>query len=171
LGLIVRVEHIAEVTLDMSCLNEDMIILGPGPGDPANEHDPRIARLNMLTRRLLVSGKKFMGICLGHQVIGRNLGMRLAKLDIPLQGVQKEIRLFGEKQIVGFYNTFMVIAEDFKHHEIQLSVNGAGEIYAAKGPNFYSFQFHVESVLTRNGLEIVKRALLDLFGTKEKQVI
>ena len=166
LGLIVRVEHIAEVTLDITCLNEDLIILGPGPGDPANEHDSRIARLNMLTRRLLVSDRKFMGICLGHQVLGRNLGMRLAKLDVPLQGVQKEIKLFGENEIVGFYNTFMVIAEDFKHPEIQLSVNGADEIYAAKSPNFYSFQFHVESVLTRNGLDIVKRALLDLLGTK-----
>lgn len=162
LGLIVRVEKIARVTLDIHCLNEDLVVLGPGPGDPANEEDGRIARLNMLARRLLISGKKFMGICFGHQVICRNLGLRLARLDIPLQGVQKEILLFGKKQIVGFYNTFVVVVEDFNHEGFYISVNEAEEVNAIKGPNFYSFQFHVESVLTRNGLDILKQALGDL---------
>jgi phenazine biosynthesis protein phzE len=164
LGLIVRVEKIARVPLDIHCINEDLIVLGAGPGDPKNEKDGRIARLNMLARRLLISGKKFMGICFGHQVICRNLGLHLAKLDTPLQGVQKEILLFGEKQIVGFYNTFVVVVEDFNHQGFQISVNEAEEVNAIKGPNFYSFQFHVESVLTRNGLDILKHALFDLLG-------
>ncbi len=164
LGLIVRVEKIARVTLDINCLNEDLIVLGPGPDDPANEKDGRIARLNMLTRRLLISDRKFMGICFGHQVICRNLGLRLARLDIPLQGVQKEILLFGDKQIVGFYNTFVVIAEDFKHKGIQISVNEVEEVNAIKSSNFCSFQFHVESVLTRNGLDILRHALFELLG-------
>jgi phenazine biosynthesis protein phzE len=164
LGLIVRVEKIARVPLDIHCINEDLIVLGAGPGDPENEKDGRIARLNMLTRRLLISNRKFMGICFGHQVICRNLGLHLAKLDTPLQGVQKEILLFGEKQIVGFYNTFVVVVEDFNHQGFHISVNEAEEVNAIKGPNFYSFQFHVESVLTRNGLDILKHALFDLLG-------
>ena len=105
-----------------------------------------------------------MGICFGHQVLCRNLGLHLAKLDTPLQGVQKEILLFGEKQIVGFYNTFVVVVEDFNHGGFHISVNEAEEVNAIKGPNFYSFQFHVESVLTRNGLDILKHALFDLLG-------
>jgi phenazine biosynthesis protein phzE len=165
LGLSVNVKKIAEMTLDTNCINENLIVLGAGPGDPANEQDTRIARLNMLTRRLLVSNKTFMGICFGHQVICRNLGLRLERLDIPLQGVQKEVLLFGKKQIVGFYNTFVVIAEDFKHNDIQMSVNEAREVNAIKGPNFCSFQFHVESVLTRNGLDILKSALFELLGS------
>lgn len=164
LGLSVKVEKVARMTLDINCITEDVVILGPGPGDPANEHDVRIARLNMLTRRLLLSNKKFMGICLGHQVICRNLGLHLERLDVPLQGVQKEILLFDQKEFVGFYNTFVGVAEDFSHEDIQLSVNEAAEINAIKGRNYRSFQFHVESVLTRNGLDILKHALCELLG-------
>ena len=63
---------------------------------------------------------------------------------------------------MGFYNTFVVVVEDFNHHNIHISINELEEVNAIKGPNFCSFQFHVDSVLTRNGLDIVKQALLEL---------
>jgi phenazine biosynthesis protein phzE len=163
LGLTVHVEKIGKMSIDPNDLNEDIVILSAGPGDPTNEDDERIARLNMLARRLLVSQKRFMGICFGHQVICRNLGLRLERLEVPLQGVQRDILLFGEKETVGFYNTFVAMGDDFLPASVEASVNEAGEVNALKGLNFASFQFHVESVLTRNGLEILKKALRTLF--------
>jgi phenazine biosynthesis protein phzE len=163
LGLTVHVEKIGKMSIDPNDLNEDVVILSAGPGDPTNEDDERIARLNVLARRLLVSQKRLMGICFGHQVICRNLGLRLERLEVPLQGVQRDILLFGEKETVGFYNTFVAMGDDFLPASVEASVNEAGEVNALKGLNFASFQFHVESVLTRNGLEILKKALRTLF--------
>ncbi len=168
LGLRARVERIEHLPLDPNEIADDLVILGPGPGDPENEHDARIAKLNLLTRRLFMSAKPFLGVCLGHQVICRNLGLRLERLDIPLQGVQRDILLFGNKETVGFYNTFVAVADDFMPASVQVSVNEAAEVNALTGPNFCSFQFHVESVLTRNGLTILKKAVRRLFNLTEQ---
>lgn len=164
LGLTVRIKKIATISLKPEELAEEIIILGPGPGDPENEADERICRLNRLAENLRVSDKKFMGICFGHQVISRSLGLRLERLDTPLQGVQKEILLFDEKEMVGFYNTFVAVADEALPSGVRASVSELGEVYALAAPNFRSFQFHPESVLTRNGLNILKRALRELLA-------
>ena len=162
LGLKVQVKKISDVPDDITQVEENLVILGPGPGDPENTQEPRILKLNLLAQRLLNSDKPFMGICFGHQVICRNLGMSLERLEIPFQGVQKEILLFGEKEYVGFYNTFTAVADEFNEAGIELSVNAAAEVNAIKGPNFQGFQFHVESVLTTNGIDILRQALREL---------
>lgn len=88
--------------------------------------------------------------------------MKVDRKTDPAQGVQQTIDFFGAEQTVGFYNTFAA-----KQKEIP-GVNCAfdpdtGEVHAMRGKNFASFQFHPESVLTENGFEILRDALLDLF--------
>jgi phenazine biosynthesis protein phzE len=139
------------------------VIVGPGPGDPNNRADARILNVHRLTRQLLADKRKFLAVCLGHQVLSAVLGFKVVAVDPPLQGVQERIDLFGKSEIVGFYNTFFAL-EDREHVAGGLNVckNSEGRIYALKSDHFVSFQFHLESILTQNGTEILQDALWGL---------
>jgi carbamoyl-phosphate synthase small subunit len=71
---------------DILRLKPDGIVLSPGPGDPAN--------LGYMqdTVRKLVGAKPIMGICLGHQLIGRALGGRTFKLKFGHRGANHPVR-------------------------------------------------------------------------------
>jgi carbamoyl-phosphate synthase small subunit len=71
---------------DVLALNPDGIVLSPGPGDPALLDD--IAE----TVRNLIGKKPIMGICLGHQLIGKALGARTLKLKFGHRGGNHPVR-------------------------------------------------------------------------------
>ena len=73
----------AEDVLEM---NPDGIVLSPGPGDPALLDD--ITE----TVRKLIGKKPIMGICLGHQLIGRALGAKTFKLKFGHRGGNHPVR-------------------------------------------------------------------------------
>ena len=57
----------------------DLVVLGPGPGQPDDGEDERIHTLNLLSARLLDEKVPFLGVCLGHQVTCHRLGFWLVK--------------------------------------------------------------------------------------------
>lgn len=147
----------------------DLVVLGPGPGDPRDLRHPRIAYLRSAADTLLAERRPFLAVCLSHQVLCLRLGLALQRRDAPNQGVQKEIDLFGERERVGFYNTFAA-----RSTADGTEIHGVGtlaicrdpvteEVHALHGPWFSSLQFHAESVLTQNGPRIlgssIERAL------------
>jgi len=71
---------------DILALNPDGIVLSPGPGDPTLLDD--ITE----TVKKLVGGKPVMGICLGHQLIGRALGAGTFKLKFGHRGGNHPVR-------------------------------------------------------------------------------
>jgi carbamoyl-phosphate synthase small subunit len=71
---------------DVLALNPDGIVLSPGPGDPALLGD--IAE----TVRNLIGKKPIMGICLGHQLIGKALGAKTFKLKFGHRGGNHPVR-------------------------------------------------------------------------------
>ncbi len=115
-----------------------------------------------ITKELLENGAKIMGVCLGHQILLKSLGYELTRAQIPFQGMQKEIDLFGKLQNVGFYNSYFAL--DNGNPNAIVSKGEDGKIYAFKGNNYISYQFHFESVLTQNGLEIIKGSVDYLMG-------
>jgi carbamoyl-phosphate synthase small subunit len=71
---------------DILDLNPDGIVLSPGPSNPAlldNITD---------TVRQLIGRKPIMGICLGHQLIGKALGARTFKLKFGHRGGNHPVR-------------------------------------------------------------------------------
>ncbi|MGI5350459.1 anthranilate synthase family protein [Streptomyces sp. CA-250714] len=167
LGLCVTLRRYdEEVDFDAS----DMVVMGPGPGDPRDLTCPRMARLHSAIGTLLERQRPLVAVCLSHQALSRRLGFPLFRRDAPNQGVQREIDLFGVRERVGFYNTFAAHARHDK-----TDVDGVGvveaardpkthEIHALRGPHFASMQFHAESVLTQDGPRIVGQALRTALG-------
>jgi phenazine biosynthesis protein phzE len=151
----------------------DLIVLGPGPGDPRDTSHPKIAHLSAAIDTLLAQRTPFLAVCLSHQVLSSRLGFDLVRRDIPNQGIQREINLFGSRERVGFYNTFMarsstdtLMCPGVGVVEISRDVD-SGEIHALRGPHFRSVQFHLESVLTQDGVRILAALLTQLVTTKE----
>ncbi|MBB2911038.1 phenazine biosynthesis protein phzE [Streptosporangium becharense] len=148
----------------------DLVVLGPGPGDPRATGDPRIAHLRSAVDTLLAEDRPFVAVCLSHQVLSLRLGLDLVRRRVPNQGVQREIGLFDGRERVGFYNTYAARSD-----EDELDVGGIGvvdvsrdpetcEVHALRGPFFASMQFHAESVLTVDGPRITAEAIRGVLG-------
>jgi len=71
---------------DILASNPDGIVLSPGPGDPALLDDITS------TVRELMGQKPLMGICLGHQLIGKALGAQTFKLKFGHRGGNHPVR-------------------------------------------------------------------------------
>ncbi|MGW2572146.1 anthranilate synthase family protein [Streptomyces sp. NPDC001537] len=148
----------------------DLVVMGPGPGDPRDADDPKIAHLRSSVGTLLRERRPFLAICLSHQVLSVLLGLDIVRRSAPNQGVQREIDLFGRRERVGFYNTFAARADDDEIDRpgmgpVRVSRDAeTGEIHALHGPGFASVQFHPESVLTEDGPRIVGGLLAEVLG-------
>ncbi len=148
-----------------SFIGFDLVVVGPGPGDPRDGDDPKIALYRQAINGLLQSGQPFLSVCLGHQVLCDQLGIGLAYKDIVFQGTQSEVDLFGHQERVGFYNTFVGRAGDELPAGVTVAADpDSGDIHQVNGPHFRGIQFHAESILTENGFALIRGLLLDLLG-------
>jgi phenazine biosynthesis protein phzE len=158
LGLDVTVRRFDE---RYSPQGHDLVVMGPGPGDPRDTDDPRIAHLHTTIDALLDRGLPFLAVCLSHQVVSLKLDLPVSRCPAPNQGTRSEIDMFGEREVVGFYNSFAARSStDVFHHlragRVEVSRDpGTGEVHALRGPHFATMQFHAESVLTKDGPRIL----------------
>lgn len=169
LGLTVTVTRYDEpYTVD----GHDLVVMGPGPGDPRDADDPKITHLRQTIRALLAARRPFLAVCLSHQVLSSLLGLPLIRRDEPNQGVQKEITLFDRKARVGFYNTFASYSDRPTVRcvglpEIEVSRDErTGQVHALRSQAFRSIQFHPESILSPDGLSILHDMVKELLVTE-----
>ncbi|WP_392423640.1 anthranilate synthase family protein [Barrientosiimonas humi] len=166
LGLVVEIARYDQVP---HRLNEyDLIVMGPGPGDPRQDDHPKMAALTSTINQLLSQQIPFMAVCLSHQLLCKTLGLNLVRRDFPNQGTQRVIDFFGVPERVGFYNSYVARSAGDKLDSpavgtvrISLDAN-TGEVHALRARHFSSVQFHLESVLTQNGERIVTQMLSPL---------
>jgi carbamoyl-phosphate synthase small subunit len=71
---------------DILAMRPDGVLLSPGPGDPA------LLDYAAESARGLVGRTPIMGICLGHQVLGRVFGARSYKLKFGHRGANHPVR-------------------------------------------------------------------------------
>ncbi|WP_406127665.1 anthranilate synthase family protein [Streptomyces sp. NBC_00989] len=171
-GLDVTVRRYDEEGLREAVLaHEGPVVLGPGPGDPSDTADPKMRFLRALTAEVLRENRHgVLGVCLGHELIAAELGLDIVRKEVPYQGAQTVIELFGRAETVGFYNSFVAHCDDeaaaeLAAHGVELSRSASGEVHALRGPGFAGVQFHPESVLTLNGAAVVRELVGQLRGT------
>jgi phenazine biosynthesis protein phzE len=143
----------------------DLVIVGPGPGDPRDGDHPKIASFRAAIDGLLERRQPFLSVCLGHQVLCSRLGMDLAYKDIVFQGTQSRVRLEGREENVGFYNTFVARAGGTTPEGVELFADPeTGDVHLVRGPHYRGIQFHAESILTEHGYELIHDLVLDLLS-------
>jgi len=143
----------------------DLAVVGPGPGDPRDGDNPKVARFRAAVDGLLASGTPFLAVCLGHQVLCDRIGIPLAYKDIVFQGIQSTVAIRGRQEPVGFYNTFVARAREGLPEGVSAEADPAtGDIHLVTGPHYRGVQFHAESILTENGVVILRDLLVELLA-------
>ena len=161
---VVRHEDVTPEALD----GYDLVIVGPGPGDPRDGDHPKIATFRAVVDELLERRQPFLAVCLGHQVLCSRLGIDLAFKDIVFQGTQSRVDLGSAAENVGFYNTFVGrvggdLPDGVSVHADPLT----GDVHLVEGPHFRGIQFHAESILTEHGYDLVHDLVLDLLHSPD----
>ncbi|WP_330330005.1 chorismate-binding protein [Streptomyces sp. NBC_00536] len=156
------------------------VVLGPGPGNPADPADPRMRLLRALARDLLATHRGgILGVCLGHELLAAELGLPLVRKAEPAQGAQVPVDLFGAREVVGFYNTYTARCDDaaaarlaaagvevsrdpatYEVHALRSTAGATGTTGSTGG--FAGVQFHPESVLTLRGADLVRGLLASM---------
>lgn len=134
------------------------VVLSPGPGLPANA-GKLMQVLDYYHTKIPV-----LGICLGHQAIGKFFKGEIVKAQKPMHGKLSQISHHNDAIFANLPSNFNVI----RYHslicanltkELQiLAETDSSEIMAMKHKELpiYGLQFHPEAVLTEYGLEILR---------------
>ena len=150
----ITVEEIAE-------LNPECIILSPGPGKPEN------AGICMDIVKEFHDKIPILGVCLGHQAICAAFGGNVSHAKRLMHGKSSDISLDYDfifkglpSQIsVGRYHSLSLVEDTLPEClEIISKSKDDGEVMAVKHKQFnvYGLQFHPESILTPDGLTIIR---------------
>jgi phenazine biosynthesis protein phzE len=164
---VVRWDSVGDVLAD------DLVVLGPGPGDPRDNEDPRIASITRRIHERVGAGRPLLAVCLSHQVLAGLAGFPIRALRAPRQGVRLDADVFGTTAAVGYYNTFgaqlstiAAAAADNPVARLALepSVDTDGVLTALRGPGVASVQGHLESVLSADGLTVLDALTRHVLG-------
>jgi len=84
------------------------VVLSPGPGDPA-----RLAGPVALARAIIEDGRPLLGICLGHQVVGRAAGAETSRLRFGHHGANHPVQDLdtGYVQVTAHNHEVQVVGE------------------------------------------------------------
>ena len=158
LGLEVEIAPWSAVT-EAQLDGADLVVCGPGPGDPRDIGSARMRRMREVVAHRRASGRPLLAVCLSHQILADSLGIDLAPLAAPHQGLQKTVDVFGMPASIGFYNTFTarVTPGVARIGETEVSADSSGDVYALRGPGYASVQGHLESILSRDGMTTLER--------------
>ncbi|MGB3186983.1 MAG: chorismate-binding protein [Ornithinimicrobium sp.] len=159
-GMIAEVRRWSEVRAeDLGAF--DVVLFGPGPGDPQDTSEQRMVAIRALMQARLDADLPLLAVCLSHQVLASLTGLQIEKLQRPNQGVQIPVGLWGTAARIGFYNTF--VARPGESAPVLQASEGSAALEVAtdsihdavvglRGRHVASLQGHAESVLSKDGL-------------------
>ncbi len=144
----VRVRVLPHSALAEEVLAPDVagVVLSPGPGDPA-----RLAGPVALARAIIDDGRPLLGICLGHQVVGRAAGAETRRLRFGHHGANHPVQDLdtGYVQVTAQNHEVQVVGESlpassgFRVSQLNLNDRSVEGLRHAEKP-IETVQYHPE---------------------------
>lgn len=130
---------------EMEAWNPDGYLLSNGPGDPGSMD----SSLEVI-KNLVALDKKIFGICLGHQLLGRALGMETFKMFKGHRGINHPIlnHISGKGEITSQNHGFAIKNENIPDNVILSHTHlndGTVAGIRVKDKNIFSVQYHPEA--------------------------
>lgn len=153
-----------EVTMDqIEQLQPTHIILSPGPGKPSEA-----GKMEEIIKHFYLQ-VPMLGICLGHQAIMEVFGTTIGYAKTVMHGktsvltVEQSDALFQgvTDWTVTRYHSLSGKRDTLSKELLVLAHSEDGEIMAVKHQQYpvYGLQFHPESILTKEGTQMIKNFL------------
>ncbi len=153
-GSLVKVFSPGFCFTDLHKFSPDLIVLGPGPGEPS--HYPQTLK----TIEGYYGNKPMLGVCLGLQAVNECLGGLTKISSIPVHGkvstisfLRRLLPLPNEFQVMRYHSLYVEPAKDLSlwavASEDQLPMVLSGE-------KFWGLQYHPESFASEYGVEIMR---------------
>ena len=138
----------------------DKIVISPGPGNP-NQSGNCINILKSLHKEL-----PFLGVCLGHQIIGQVFGSKVIQAKKLMHGKTSKIKSKKIGILKNLPSTFeatryhsLVIDKKTLSQELKITAETEDGVIMGvqhKKFNIHGVQFHPESIKTKFGMKILK---------------
>ncbi len=166
LGADVKVYRNNEIKVtDIEKKNIDKIVISPGPGNPDD------AGVSMEIIIKYCEKIPILGVCLGHQCIGQVFGGKIINAKNIMHGKTSKIihnskGIFKNipKPFVATRYHSLVIERETIPEELEITaVSDDDEIMGIQHKKFsvYGIQFHPESILTTQGMNILKNFIYE----------
>ena len=167
LGADVQVMRNDVVSLDeVAASKPERIVISPGPGRPEQ------AGVTMQVIKELGQATPVLGVCLGHQAIGAVFGGSVVRAGVPMHGKTSTIEHDGRGVFSGIsgpfsasrYHSLVVSDANFPGDlEVSARTREDGVIMGLRHRTWpvHGVQFHPESILTGEGLKILRNFLED----------
>ena len=154
-------------------LNPNIIILSPGPGKPSN------AGICIPLVKEFQGKIPILGVCLGHQAICEAYGGKISYAKEIMHGKTSTLKLKNDPLFKDLNDSIQAA----RYHSLALIENTLpqeldviartidDEIMAVKHKNYpiYGLQFHPESILTPEGLDIITN-FLKMLWLKRREI-
>ncbi|MDA4121618.1 MAG: aminodeoxychorismate/anthranilate synthase component II [Thaumarchaeota archaeon] len=156
-----------------AALKPDRIIISPGPGNPEDEHYFGVCSSILKT---MSKETPTLGVCLGHQGIGAVFGGRVVPASRLMHGKTSRMVHDGHGVLRDVQNPF----EATRYHSLVIDKNRIpealkvtalsmddAEIMGVRHKDYpiEGVQFHPESIMTHEGMKIIRNFLKD--GVKQ----
>ncbi len=170
LGTEVAVHRNDAITLEeIAALNPDRIVISPGPCTPDE------AGISVDVVRNFGTHKPLLGVCLGHQSIGRAFGGDVVRARAVMHGKTSSIHHAGQGLFAGLpdplqatrYHSLIVARDTLPDClEITAWTERDGEFDEIMGLRHREYpiegvQFHPESIFTKSGHDLLRNFLTE----------
>lgn len=172
LGEEIVVHRNDEIDLEgIAKLAPDHILISPGPCTP-NEAGVSLALLERFKGEIPI-----FGVCLGHQAIGQAFGGDVVRADQLMHGKTSEITHDGKTVFEGIASPFtatryhsLIVKRDTLPDCLEISAETSdGLIMGLRHKEYVveGVQFHPESIMTEDGLKLLRNFLTNKSGRRQ----